>query len=234
MSLKKDGTIRETGFTLIELLVVIAIIGILASILLPALKRARDKAKQITCLNNAKQLGTAFAIYLGDYNGWFPKAGLGADPPYWTKPIQNILEPSKTSGPMWEGWQCPAQKVRVTPSIGSIGSKWVSYGYNGTSLGGASTHPIPKISKIRRPSEHLLLVDTYYIGAGAESYWYRGYYTVVPKAAGGVAYVSDYHPGGFAGTLYVAGNVKMEKADWLNFGAAVNRSGKVPWNFYNK
>ncbi|MBI4025256.1 MAG: prepilin-type N-terminal cleavage/methylation domain-containing protein [Verrucomicrobia bacterium] len=61
---------RRSAFTLIELLVVIAIIAILAALLSPALKSARDSAKQIACMSNLKQIGTAFLLYANDNDGY--------------------------------------------------------------------------------------------------------------------------------------------------------------------
>ena len=69
---KSSQRCARNVFTLIELLVVIAIIAVLASLLLPALRNARDAARRVVCTSNLKQLGTSFHLYANDYGGSLP------------------------------------------------------------------------------------------------------------------------------------------------------------------
>ena len=73
---------KSKGFTLVELLVVIGIIALLIAILLPALSRAREQAKNAQCLSNLRQLATVYQLYANDYKDKIPIGYLGGSP--WT------------------------------------------------------------------------------------------------------------------------------------------------------
>jgi prepilin-type N-terminal cleavage/methylation domain-containing protein/prepilin-type processing-associated H-X9-DG protein len=106
------------GFTLIELLVVIAIIAILAAILFPVFAKAREKARQSSCLSNCKQLGLAMMQYAQDYDErwalWFQSAGTNdVTRHYWSELIapyvkntQIFLCPSRNTGTLNYGEGC--------------------------------------------------------------------------------------------------------------------------------
>ena len=68
---------RRDGFTLIELLVVIAIITLLLSVLMPAMRKAKELGKRAVCLNHTRQLTISWSMYADDYSGWIPQVKVG-------------------------------------------------------------------------------------------------------------------------------------------------------------
>jgi prepilin-type N-terminal cleavage/methylation domain-containing protein/prepilin-type processing-associated H-X9-DG protein len=164
---------RRSGFTLIELLVVIAIIAILAAILFPVFARAREKARQNTCLSNVKQLTLGFLMYTGDYDGYYP-LGLAGQGGGWN------------TGPTWRGliypyvknvgiYRCPSQSSAPNSStalddipgsnplqkfpacyVGNLGDNGICWWPGGAPMGGNWAR---SDAEIARPAQVILMTE---------------------------------------------------------------------------
>lgn len=172
---------KSSGFTLIELLVVIAIIAILAAILFPVFAQAREKARQISCLSNMRQMGVAAVMYAQDYDEVYPgmwqwsPGAIYAHAPYLYPPGWTVDQAKQNCE------ICPYVKntdIFGCPSRKNLyGGLYMSYGYAyPTMWGGASaipnsayTFPLgPALATFNYPADTVMIAESGYFPGTAE------------------------------------------------------------------
>lgn len=208
----------KTRFTLIELLVVIAIIAILAAMLMPALSKAREKARSISCVSNLKQIGLMQLLYCDAFNGRFctlAQTNGGWDACYDSN--GNMSEPGILSIGIGGGADGVNSKICQCPSASgytqSYTSKYAGYGYN-ECLGYESWNPAGgsyMISAVKRPDEIVMNADAGYLQNGV--YEMTSYMRAPQNGGKGYAALksygtADFRHGGWCNAVYVDGHAQ--------------------------
>ena len=158
----------KRGFTLIELLVVIAIIAILAAILFPVFAQAREKARQISCLSNQKQIGLGIMSYLQDYDGTYPSSTDG-DYTQWYDVVNPYIKSGAAAG---NGkrygtggiWNCPSFPVQ-----NGQGQNYGAHDDLFVSNWGRTTDPHPAYSEtiLTAPADTIVVAEKGANGVGS-------------------------------------------------------------------
>ncbi|HEY3329916.1 MAG TPA: DUF1559 domain-containing protein [Capsulimonadaceae bacterium] len=157
--------IRKSGFTLIELLVVIAIIAILAAILFPVFQSAREKARMTACLSNEKQLGTALATYVQDYDetfvpgmqSWYNCVGhgwAGQLYPYF-KSAGVMVCPSDPTGNIYHGWSYAYNQVLAGYTL-STGQRYTTVD---SGNGNTYSYYVAQLSMMTEPAKTVAISE---------------------------------------------------------------------------
>ncbi|MFO7946564.1 MAG: DUF1559 domain-containing protein [Armatimonadota bacterium] len=221
---------RRTGFTLIELLVVIAIIAILAAILFPVFARAREKARQTSCISNLKQIALATMMYADDHDETFP---IRFPEPYnyakmWSFYVTPYISTQGDSVYDTDAiWTCPSYPGSVSNSA------YVDYGIVLYAIGGYGQYDTNqnrpgKISDFKNPVKQLMIAESRYTADGT-----RGWYYVNRGRAAGRHFgdTADLAQSGLVSCAFVDGHVKAVKATTLNTWPYPDYYWNEPWNY---